>query len=415
MAVNVLLGLLPAVVLLYTMVATLDVCLCALNKIELKKLALKKGNEKSVENIVHFLDLHQDVSIALQLSRQILIVLIVLMIIFTFATLGAPHPYLLSLAALVLLVLIFGQLVPRTFAYRIPDRAIVILAPPFQRFYFLLLPLIFPLRQLKQLWSREKKDAEINSEDIDAFINVGKDEGILEEGEEKLIKSVVDFGDRLVSEVMTPRIEIVAVRDDSTVADLRRIVVEEKHSRIPVYSGALDNVSGIVLARDLVHMLSVPEPGLSIRPLLRQAYFVPETKKVSELLAEFQKLRLSLAVVVDEYGGVSGLVTIEDLLEEIVGEIKDEYDEDREQIVGDGGRGYVVPGNIELSKVGEFFQVDLMDERPSDVNTIAGLVSALAGRMLMEGETIEHRGLRFEVLQGDRRRIDRVRIKKIAE
>ncbi|MBI2838694.1 MAG: HlyC/CorC family transporter [Acidobacteria bacterium] len=406
--------ILPIAVILYTMVATLDVCLCALNKIELKKLARKGGQEKSFENIVHFLEVHQDASIALQLSRQILLILIVMMVVYSFVCAGVPHPYLISVGTMVVAMLIFGQLVPRTFAYRIPDRAILFLAPPFQRFYFLLLPLILPFRKMKQVWVREKRDAAIDDEDITAFIKVGTEEGILQEGEEKLIKSVVDFGDRLVREVMTPRIEIVAIREDSTVGDLRRIVVEEKHSRIPVYSEALDNISGMVLARDLVHMLSVTSPNDVIRPLVRQAYFVPETKKVSELLAEFQRLRLSLAVVVNEYGGVSGLVTIEDLLEEIVGEIKDEYDEDREQIVGDGGKGYVVAGSMELAKVGEFFQVNLT-ERSAEANTIGGLVSAVAGRVLAEGEAIEHAGLRFEVLQGDRRKIQKVRIRKIQE
>lgn len=409
--VHVILFLLPALVVLYTMVATLDVCLSAMTRVELRKLA---NTSKRMENIVHFLEVHQDVSIALQLSRQVLIVLLVMSVVYVTVTAAVPHPYLASLGAMVVMVLLFGQLVPRTFGYRIPDRSILWLAPLFQRFYFLLLPLVFPLRQLNQIWTREKKEAEeVDDEDISAFISVGKEEGILAEGEEKLFKSVVDFGDRLVKEVMTPRIDIIAIREDATVADLRRIVVEEKHSRIPVYSDALDNISGIVLARDLVHMLAVPEVAATIRPLVRQAYFVPETKRVSELLGEFQRMRLSLAVVVSEFGGVAGLVTIEDLLEEIVGEIKDEYDEDREQFVGDHGRGYVVTGSMELAKVGEFFGVDL-SERPSDVNTIAGLVAAVAGRMPHEGETVDHQGLRFEVLQGDSRKIQKVRIRKMS-
>jgi CBS domain containing-hemolysin-like protein len=252
---------------------------------------------------------------------------------------------------------------------------------------------------------------EVSPEQITAFIKVGKEEGILEEGEEKLIRSVVDFGDTLVREVMTPRIDLVAVRNDALIDELRRVVIEEKHSRIPVYNETLDNVCGFVLARDLVHMLTVPEPPADIRPLLRQPYFVPETKRVSELLTEFQKLRLSMAIVVNEYGGVAGIVTIEDLLEEIVGEIKDEYDEDRDQIVRDGTRGYIMAGNMELSKVSEFFQVDL-SEHEGDVNTVGGLVTTLAGRLLAEGESIEHQGLRFEVVQGDRRKIQKIRVRK---
>ena len=404
----------PLLMMVYTMAATLDMCLCALNSVELKKLAI--GEErKNLDNIVHFLEVHQDVSIALHLSRQILLILTVMTTVLAMVSKSVPHPYLTSLGALIILILVFGQVIPRTFAYRFPEKSILLLAPLFARFYVLLWPFIYPLRKLKLVWTREKGEQQgASDEEIAAFIKVGKEEGILEEGEEKLFKSVVDFGDTVVREVMTPRIDIVAVRDDATVAELRRVVIEEKHSRIPVYTSAMDNLCGFVLARDLVHMLAVPEPATNVRPLLRQPYFVPETKKVSELLSEFQKLRLSMAVVVNEYGGVAGLVTIEDLLEEIVGEIKDEYDEDREQIVRDGSRGYLVAGSMELAKVGEFFQVDLR-EHEGGVNTIGGLVTALAGRMLAEGESIEHDGLRFEVVQGDRRRIHRIRIKKIME
>ncbi|MEW6366576.1 MAG: hemolysin family protein [Acidobacteriota bacterium] len=407
-----ILVLLPVTVLIYTAAATLDMCLSALNRIKLRKLAIKDGR-KSLDHIVHFLEVHQDVSIALHLSRQILIILVVLVTVYCLVTSGTPYPYIISLASLVGIILIFGQIIPRTFAYRFPDRAIAVLVPIFQRVYFLLLPLVMPLRLLKQMWSREQIERESDEgEELAALIHVAKDEGILEEGEEKLVKSVVEFGDTVVREVMTPRIDMVAIREDAPVAELRRMVIEEKHSRVPVYAGTLDNVTGVILARDLVHMLSVRDADEDIRPLVRQAHFVPETKRVSELLAEFQKLRLSLAVVVNEYGGVAGLVTIEDLLEEIVGEIKDEYDEDRDQFLGDGTRGYEVSGNMELEKVSEFFHVDL-SERPGDCNTIAGLVSALAGRMLAEGESVEHQGLRFEVLQGDPKKIQKIRIKKI--
>ncbi len=227
--------------------------------------------------------------------------------------------------------------------------------------------------------------------------------------ESRLLRSVVDFGDTLVREVMTPRPDIVAIRSTSTVDDLRRLVRDQEYSRLPVYSENLDNIMGLVVVKDLIQRAEELEGTRSVTEIMRPATFVPETKRVMDLLREFQQKRVQIAIVVDEYGGTAGLVTVEDVVEELVGEIRDEYDSEADPIVQEGADVFVFSAKVATGDMVERLNVDIED---GEFETVGGYVLARVGRVPAAGETFSFDGLDVEVLEAERRRIHKVRIRR---
>jgi len=220
---------------------------------------------------------------------------------------------------------------------------------------------------------------------------------------------VVDFGDTLVHEVMTPRPDIVAIRADATLAELRTFFREQEYSRIPVYVDSLDNIAGFVFIKDLMRLPETEPPDRRVSTLARPAYVVPETKRVSDLLREFQRQQWQIAIVVDEYGGTAGLVTLEDLLEEIVGEIRDEYDVEAEPIVDEGQGRFVVSGKAGVEALAARLGVDI---EADGFETVGGYVLARLGRVPAPGEVHAIDDLTVEILDAERRRVHRVRVSK---
>jgi magnesium and cobalt exporter, CNNM family len=248
------------------------------------------------------------------------------------------------------------------------------------------------------------------AENIDAFIAAGAEEGIIEEHDRELIQSVVEFGDKVVREVMTPRPSIVAISADSTLEQLRQIVIHEQYSRIPVFEKNIDEIIGFVHVRDMFELEEEEREDRLVRELVRTILFVPETKPVSDLMRQMQQENTHMVIVVDEYGNTAGLATMEDLLEVIIGEIRDEH-EPSSDVVDDGKGGYVVSGNFDLDRV-----ADLVDafRREDDIEstTIGGLVTEWLGRVPKPGEFVDRDGIRVEVLVSDELRIGQVRITK---
>ena len=229
----------------------------------------------------------------------------------------------------------------------------------------------------------------------------------LQEGQARaLLRTLVDFRETMVREVMTPRPDIVAVNAEATVEELRTLFREQQYSRVPVYQESLDNVLGFVFVKDLIQGAALA-PQAPITPLIRPATFVPETKRVLELLREFQRNRLQVAVVVDEYGGTSGLVALEDLIEEIVGEIRDEYDVEIEPVVEEGNGRFVFSGKAHVQELTDRLHVASEGE---GFETVGGFLLSRLGRVPAAGEQFEIDGLNVEVLEAERRRITRVRI-----
>ncbi len=227
--------------------------------------------------------------------------------------------------------------------------------------------------------------------------------------ENRLLRSVVQFGETLVREVMTPRPDIVAIQSTATIDDLRRLVREQEYSRLPVYADNLDNIVGLIVVKDLIQMTAEPDGTRAVSEMMRPPAFVPETKRVVDLLREFQQKRFQLAMVVDEYGGTAGLVSVEDLVEELVGEIRDEYDSEAEPIVRESDDTFVFSAKVGISDLTERLGLEIED---GEFETVGGFVLAQVGRVPAVGERFEFDGLDVEILEAERRRIHKVRIRR---
>ncbi len=326
----------------------------------------------------------------------------------------AGHYYLTELGqsaiVIILIIVIFQRFLPYLLFVRTRGQWLAGFVPLLHGLIYATMPLTLVLGFLQSVVSltRERADEqpEHPSEAVDALIEAGQDEGILEESDRELIHSVIEFGDKMVREVMKPRPDIVAVPAEMTIAQFTEVLREHGYSRVPVYEADIDHIVGIAFAHDVLQIADTEAQARKVRDIMSpDVYFVPETKLSSELLREMQRANVRMAIVIDEYGGVAGIVTIEDLIEEIVGELRDENE------AGDVHRenefSYIVPGNMDVDRLNEFFGV-----RPDEweATTVAGLVTEIAGHIPAAGEVFEQDNLRFEVLQSTARRVQRLRI-----
>lgn len=322
----------------------------------------------------------------------------------------SAHEILQATLSLILIIIICNRFLPFVFFSRTKGLWLTRWTLLLRALIYLVLPVTLVLGFLQSVASLTKEHSdeppETQAEAVDALIEAGQEEGILDESNRDLIQSVVEFSEKTVREAMKPRPEIVAVPTNTTVEQFIDLLRGKPFSRVPVYEGTIHNIKGIVYAQDV---LQVPDSEAHTRTLdtlmRKDVYFVPESKLGSDLLREMQKHNIRMAIVVDEYGGVAGLVTIEDLVEEIVGEIRDEHE--KAEVIRENEHSYIVPGNMDVDRLDELFGV-----RPEgkESATVAGLVSELAGRIPKKGEVVEEDGLRFEVLESTERRVERVRI-----
>ena len=326
----------------------------------------------------------------------------------------SAHTLSLVLLSLAAFVLVCGLLLPLAIVGRDPERVLEVMLPTFGPIARALGPMT---RWIARMVATAKRPGPVPTADeaaeeanvvAKAYIDTAEQEGLIEGEERRVLQSIVDFGDTLVREVMTPRPDIVAVRESATVGDVRALFREQEYSRFPVYKDSLDSISGFIFVKDLV-TLSTDDDARPITGLLRPAVVVPETKRVPELLKQFQRQQTQCAIVVDEYGGTAGLVTIEDLLEEIVGEIRDEYDVESEPIVDEGGGHIVFSGKVNVDEVARRLDVEIERE---GFETVGGYLLSHIGRVPTVGEKFEIDGLSVEVLDAERRRINKVRIGK---
>jgi len=308
------------------------------------------------------------------------------------------------------LYLVFFDYLPRLLLLAIKEKNLRFVLPVVVPIKFILTPLlILPKIFLKREEERQAawRQHEASEEEIETFIDEATEEGIIEKDQNELLRGVVEFGDKQVREIMTPRSRMVAVDIETTVGQLKEVFIREKYSRIPVYKERLDNIAGMVMAKDLLEFSDHPQLGRKIDFLLRPVLFVPETMPVKGLLKEFKKVKQKLAIVVDEYGGISGLVTMEDLLEEIVGEIQDEYDTEEPQIIAEKPDSYLVRGETEINDLEEVLGCELSEDNFLTVN---GLLHQHLGRLPRRGEKLELANLSFEVLEVDDKSIKKVRL-----
>lgn len=337
----------------------------------------------------------------------------------TLSAFALPEPWLLAAIAILLGWIVLETLVIRWVARRGPEELL--------RDFSWLIPVVllfaaplYPI--LSRLIEREReRDAEAEARETDAekeatkdmevraLLDVAREEGILEKHEEELVSRAVDFGDRTVHEVMTPRPDITAADAGRPLAEIADLFVRTKYTRIPLVDGSVDKPVGVVHVKDILTVLRAPNPPETARPLAREVFFAPESQTITTLLADFRRRRQHLAMVVDEYGAVTGLVTLEDLVEELVGEIGDEHEDGLDPVLSLPDGSYSVAGRVRVTDVASLFDTSFP---PADYDTVAGLVSARLGRIPRPGERTSEGGLLFEVEEADRRRIYRVKVQR---
>jgi putative hemolysin len=422
---EIAIGITALLLLLMTFLATVDMAFAQLSDVGLRRLITEAEEERPSARATRFLKeiLENRPRFRFTLSAVIQLLLVAVTVLITsISLLLFPGTRFLLIAFITSLVLagIFRQFIPRLIASRNPEGTLLMLLPFVRPVYHLFVFIADPLHQVFSRKAAAKRaideantdeDEEDNGDDIQALIDVGEEEGILEEDEGELIHSIIEFGDTRVNEVMTPRTEVVALPVTATVREARDVINESKYSRLPVYRDQIDNVEGLIYVRDILQCWPEGREDENIAPLVRPVYFVPETKPVADLLKEMQKAHVQLSMVIDEYGGIAGLVTVEDILEEIVGEIEDEDTETEEivEIVEADDGYYDVVGSTEIGKIERLFDMEIEDD---DFTTIAGLVISESGYVPRPGERLAFRGLDVEVLDADDRRISRLRLRR---
>ena len=260
---------------------------------------------------------------------------------------------------------------------------------------------------LSQLVSGRKR---VTEQEIHELMNAGEQEGLINEEENEMIRSIFEFHDTVVREIMVPRTDMACVSTDATVREVINAIIACGHSRIPVYDGTIDNIVGLLYAKDLLRYWGLDNATIDLKKIMRPPYFIPETKSLEELLQEFKRKRVHIAIVIDEYGGTSGLVTFEDLLEQIVGDIQDEYDLEEELLVEEADGSVVVDGRLPIEELEEHFGIEVERDK---FDSVGGFAIHLTGRIPKGGDEIRSKHLLMTVLEADERKIKKLRINRI--
>lgn len=421
-----------AVIILVALVflATVDMAFSHLSDVNLRRIssdAELAQKQTSAQFLREIIDNRARFRFALSSVIQILLISFAVLLTIIVLSFTASRNWLLFFALVIGLAatVILRQIVPRLLVRNNTEKKLLLLLPAVRPLYAIASIIVKPFVNRSNNKEAQRLEATLtpdnhddrdddNDDDFQALMEVGEAEGIIEEDERALIETVVEFGDTRVGEIMTPRTEIVALPIDATVRQARDTIIAEKFSRLPVYRDSIDNIEGLIYVRDLLVSWSEGKEDMPVSEILRDALFVPETKTADELLKSMQSGHVQIAIVIDEYGGVAGLVTVEDLLEEIVGEIEDE-DSDEEEIIEIhvGADGYWdVLGSTEVDKIERLVDLELEDE---DYNTIAGLVTSEAGYVPKIGDLLTLRGLDIEILKADEKKLHLIRLRKAVE
>lgn len=309
-------------------------------------------------------------------------------------------------------ILVFGEITPKTMAIRHPTRWALRIA---SLIYFVLLiskpaVLVFNYISKSISWLLRVQDDDVKRlftvEDLKSAIQIGKEDGLLEAEEQDMIEGVIEFADKIVREVMTPRTDAVCMEVNSSPQEIIQLIAEKGHSRIPIYKDKIDNIVGIIYAKDL---LTTNSDQKSIKPFMRDAVFIPETKNIEELLQQMKKSKLHMAIAVDEHGGMAGLVTLEDIIEEIIGEIQDEYDHEMSEFVEINKYKYVVAATLNIDDFAEKINLKVPDD--AEYDTVGGFVLSLLGSVPEQGEIVSYENITFKVLDIKNRRIITLEVK----
>ncbi len=411
-------AIIAACILIVAVLSAAESSFISVNKIRIRSL-VDKGDKRATA-VQKILDNHDRLFSAVILSGNLFTVLATsLGTAMMIRLLGPELGIVAATMLLTFLTVVFGELTPKTFAVTHSERLSLFLARPVAFYIRLISPLIWVFHQastliLKSLGVKDRPSAPyVTEEEIKAMINIGEEEGEIEEEEKEMLHRVFEFGDTEVSEAMVPRTEMIAINADQSVLDAMKLVAEKGYSRYPVIKDSIDDIQGVLYIKDLLITMSQTEiDTLSVGNFMRDAFYVPENKMVSELLDDMRKSKVHIAVVMDEYGGTAGLVTLEDIMEEIVGALQDEFEsieaEKEVEIIDD--KTAIVSGSTPLDELEPVLGQNIESE---DFNTVGGYVFGLFGRLPKVGEQAVTKGYRFVVMEMDEKKVAKVKITKL--
>jgi len=404
------LGLLVLFLIITAFAGAAETAISAINRVRLKSM-LDRGisRAKAIEALID--DPRRSLATLLLLNT---LGLIGSAVAATLAVLSTTLPLTRILAGTIAFLVIFGvQFISKGFAARHPEGVALAVVGPIDTLATIFSPLIWLFDLVSRLAGAAPDESGegmlMREEELRLLVDVGEEEGLIEADEREMISGIFELGEMVARELMVPRIDIVSVDVNASLGEALDLIVEHGHSRIPVYSESIDNIVGILYAKDLLKLLREGQMDRPLKDVLRPAYFIPETKRVDDLLQELQTNKIHIAIVVDEYGGTAGLVTIEDMLEEIVGEIQDEYDVEEPIREAISETEVVYDARVRLDEVNDELDLQLPTE---DSDTLGGLVFSLLGKMPVVGDEVESNGARLQVLAVVGRRIKKVKVVK---
>ncbi len=410
-------------IVVLVIVATAKSALDELSDVSLRLIASENANTPRADFLRSIVDHYHSFSFTLTFGIHLAISAIAILLTSIAFRLHHVRFLLIAFAAMVVTLIVFRLMIPLLLTQNDPARMLLLLRLPLKVLYpalaLISLPIYRLLRGVQRVVvpdSQTEEEEDTSESELQALIDVGEEEGIIEQNEGEMIQSIIRFSDRTVGEVMTPRTKVFAVAADASLEAVRDVMIESKYSRLPVYQDQIDHIEGVIYVRDLLTHWASGETNQTALQLARPTYFVPESKPTNELLREMQKAKVQMAMVIDEYGGIAGVITLEDLVEDIVVEIEDEDEPEphatETEVVLEADGTYSVLGAVEVGKVERLFAAELAAD---DFTTVAGLVINQLGHLPAIGETVDFQGLCFEVTEADERRVSRVKIAKIAE
>ena len=319
---------------------------------------------------------------------------------------------LLEVFIVTVILLIFGEILPKTFAIVKSDKLANLLAKILDIVIKIIYPITFVFLQMTKfiikVLSLKKEEIFDSEEELKMLAEIGEEEGTLKQTESDMIQSVFEFKNKLIKEILTPRVDVVALNSTDSLDSAMDMIIEKKYSKIPIYKESIDNIRGILYAKDIIPYLIGSRPKIDILKLAREPYFVPETKPIDELLEEFKQKKTNIAVVVDEWGGTSGIITLEDVVEEVMGELSDPFDSEEYEIIKQKDGSIIVDGSIKIYDLEENLEIDFPDDREYD--TLAGLILDLTGDIPKKGQVVTFEKYSFKVIKLDSNRIDKIEI-----
>ncbi len=395
-----------------------ETALFSLNKMQLKKMQKEEESNWRIKSIIRLLDDPQRTLISILTGNMFVNIsassLATYLAIKHFGNIGVG----IASGIMIFVILVFGEIIPKSLAVANAEKISKRVAKPIEIISTGLLPLIRFFKMIINIMyyffgkKGRKEKKEITEEDLITLIEVGKDEGVIEEEEKKMIKNIFEFGDTMVKEVMVPRVDMDCIPSDAKLNSILKLIKKMGHSRIPVYEETIDNIIGILYAKDLLGIYEkwyTSKEKFDLNQVIREAYFVPENKKIDDLLDIFQKDRIQIAIAIDEYGGTAGLVTMEDVVEEVVGEIIDEYDKEIKLFEITEDNTVIADGNISIEKINDILNIEIPE---NDFETLGGFIFDLLGRVPNKGEKIKYQNFQMIIERVAKNRIRRVKIIK---